>query len=341
VLICACLCTALSSCGAPGDIPLEYGKNVRKLGIFPVYPPREEFQIGDVYMWSQSKSDPNDSVYVYLDTIHDLRKRADDFMRTRIVFENTTIAEGRTTDVDVPAGSDGLVTRGELQASDNLARSLPIAAFPTVTADAGFTGSAVLARALWAVGLAGGSRTTVMLNFNDVRTYWVPISHVTSDVLSQLALIMANYSQAGDFERARMVRLRRGAVDPCRHGRICGVSVITRVYLTRQINYTYRNARIIAAALRSAEKGVPLSKSPTPPAVTVNVTAGESGQINASDMDAQMAELQAKVDTMTAGDTQGASFRFESWDARGVTFAQTYQRPVAVGWDGIELGRTQ
>ena len=33
------------------DISVQYKKEARKLGLYPVYPPREEFQIGDVYLF--------------------------------------------------------------------------------------------------------------------------------------------------------------------------------------------------------------------------------------------------------------------------------------------------
>lgn len=163
-----CLMGALAGCGAvPGELSHEYGKNVRKVGMFPVYPPREEFQIGDIYIWSQAVDNPNDSVSVYLDTLDWMRGEADAFMATRVVFENTTVAAAGKpavrTDSDIPGTVGTIATRGELGFGSKLQRSLPIAAFPTVTADAGFTAGLGIVQGLTALGLAGGARTRVTL----------------------------------------------------------------------------------------------------------------------------------------------------------------------------------
>lgn len=336
--LCVVLALAVSGCGRPADtdLKLAYGKAVRQIGVFPVYPPREEFQIGDIYMWSQSIRDPNDTVSVYLDSLPWMRQSADSFMATRIVFRNTIPAANTPANntIDLPPGPPVLAVRGDMR-DPELSASLPIAAFPTVTADAGFTAGLGLVSVLSAVGLAGGNRTYVSLNFNDVRTYWVPSVEVMANVHATIGPLLSQRESIGRVERNRLVALRKGAgTDPCANGRRCGVSVVTRVYLTRQIDYTYRNTRIVAAALRRAETEA--AKAPAAPAVNVTVTTAADGSLPA-DIDRQIADIRKQLAELSAGDAQGQSFRFESWDARGVTFASRYQRPVVVGWDGIDL----
>lgn len=335
--LCVFLAVALAGCAGPGDLAQEYGKNVRKVGLTPVYPPREEFQIGDVYFWSRSRTNANDSVSVYVDTMDWLREEADRFMKTRLVFENTTVStsDGKPsrTARDLPGEATGLTTRGELALSNDLPRSLPIAAFPKITADAGFTAGVGFVQLLTAIGLAGASRTQVELNFNDVRTYWVPnvkVIDVASRRLQDIAF--SNYTVGmEELERAAQARLGAGA-SVCGGSRECGASVITRVYLTRRIDYTYRNARIIAGAFRAAESGRRRSDVPAAPAVSINMT-GADGHIQAETINA----IRSELDRVTAADGQGASLRFEAWDARGMTFASEYMRPVVVGWDGISM----
>jgi len=336
-----CVVIAAVSCSGSGDrnLVLAYGKAVREIGLFPVYPPREEFQVGDVYMWSQSLSDPNDTVSVYLMTIDWLRMEADRFMASRIVFNNSATAVANTprgSPTDIPGKSRNLALRGHADLA--LAQSLPIAAFPTVTADAGYTASAGFVGALAAIGIGGGSRTTVTLNFNDVRTYFVPNAPVMRKVLAELPNVAMLFPE-GEVDLGRLVQQRRGkGTDPCRAGRRCGVSVVTRVFLTRQIDYTYRNAQILAVALRRAQNPGTLSSVQAAPDVNISVQTNNTGAIDGAHMDKQIRDLKTQVDALAAGSTPGQSFRFEAWDARGVTFASSYQRPVVVGWDGIELG---
>jgi hypothetical protein len=71
--------------------------------------------------------------------------------------------------------------------------------------------------------------------------------------------------------------------------------------------------------------------------VNVSVKTNTADGIDTSDIDKKIQDLRAQVNSLAAGSTPGQSFRFEAWDARGVTFASSYQRPVVVGWDGIEL----
>jgi len=335
-----CLILALPWACARGDrdLTLAYGKAVREIGLFPVYPPREEFQIGDVYMWSQSTRDPNDTVSVYLTTLDWLRPAADRFMASRIVFRNTdslALEDPDHSATDIPGGASTLALRGDLR-EPLLSRSLPIAAFPTVSADAGFTAGAGLVNVLTSLGLAGGSRTMVTLDFNDVRTYWVPTAGVLADIRADVVPKISPLIPAAQVDRDRLVRARRGAgTSSCSSGRRCGISVVTRVYLTRQINYTYRNSQIIAAAVRMA--ATPGTPAPTAPAVTVTVKTDNQGVIDSAHTDAQVAEARRQLDAFSAGGAQGQAFRFESWNARGVTFSSRYQRPVVVGWDGADL----
>ncbi len=327
--------------GMQNNLPFQYAKSARKVGIFPVYPPREEFQIGDVYMWSQSNKNINDTETVYLTTIDWLRHDADIFMKSRIVFSNTTVDAGKVaTNSDIPptrGSTTNLATRGDLRESD-LAKSLPIAAFPAVSADAGFTGAFGLTKALIAIGIAGGSRTTVTLNFNDVRTYYVPKVSVRDKIhLDELPKILPTYTELGRIELNRLIALKRGRnVKACSAGRVCGVSVVTRVYLTRQINYTYRNAKIISAGLKRTSQAPVGGKSSGPSLSGVVVSVGSDQNNDSAALAQQVATLQTDVNKMLSDSTSGESVQFQAWDATGLTYANKFQRPVVIGWDGPE-----
>lgn len=325
---------AVACSAAPdADLSIQYGKTVRKVGIFPVYPPREDLQVGDVYLWSQSIKEPNDSVSVYLTSIDWLRARADAFLASRVVFKNTEADQNKLSQTDMPGSSSVLATRGDLR-DVALSQTLPIASFPSISADSGFTAGIGLVQALAAVGLAGSARTKVTLNFNDVRTYWVPNTQVRFEAIAAVAPQMPYLYEVGHIEMRERILARYGKnVPACDSGRRCGISIVTKVYLTRKLNYTYTNARIIAAALKYAETQGKMA--PDAPAVTVNVSQQTDGTIDAAALDAQIAALRAQLKTITDSTNEGASFRFEGWDARGVTFSSSYQRPVVVGWDGI------
>jgi hypothetical protein len=337
--------SVLGSCSTVVDEPVSraYGEAVRDLGIFPVFPPREEFQVGDIYMWSQSLSDPSDTISVYITSLDWVRHEASNFLRSRVVFQNS--AHNNTTarpleQVDLPGTPGRITTRGEIDDA-TLLSSLPITALPRVSADAGYTTGLGIVGILASLGLAGSARTTVTLDFNDVRSYWVPNTQVRGRLQTDAALAIGPYFEAGQIELRRLVGATgRADPSPCSGQRRCGVSVITRVYLTREIDYTYRNGSIVAAGLRRADAVNAEGAAPRPPAapsVVVNVATGSDGTVDGAQTQAQVNALRQQIDALSASNDRGASLRFEAWDARGITFSQLYQRPVAVAWDGIEL----
>lgn len=346
--ISVCL-TLLLGCGTSVDEPVSraYGEAVRELGIFPVFPPREEFQVGDVYIWSQSTRNPSDTLSVYISSLDWVRHEANTFLRSRVVFQNTSVNNAGTNRLDqsdFPNDVGTAQTRGEI-ADASLLASLPITALPRVSADAGFTSGLGLVNLLSSLGLVGGSRTTVTLDFTDVRTYWVPNVQVVGQIDSLAPQIVGNYYGAGLRELSRSLQLRdRVSSDPCGVGRTCGMSVITRVYLTRQIDYTYRNGKIIAAGLQRAdtipEDGTP-TRPPSAPTVTVNIATNADGTVDGAQTEAQIAALRQQLTTLSTSTSRGQSLQFQAWDARGITFSQLYQRPVAVAWDGIEFEITE
>lgn len=316
------------------DISVQYKKEARKLGLNPVYPPREEFQIGDVYVWARRKVSLDQEVNVYMGSEHSFIHAADRFMAERIVFKPTKAATDKSQ-------QDDLFRRQLTQRSQNDIRSLPIAAFPSVSGDAGFSGGIGLLKALQAIGLAGGARTQVTLDFKDVRTYWVPkVEAVKATGNNPIATLQAVYKRnppgilkeilKQNYERSK---LKVAGQTMCQADLDYGVSVVSRVYLTRTISYTYRNGRIVSAGIKRATAGSTLSQVPAAPAVNVNVNT--SGELDSND--SQLSALQTQIDNLSKSQGKGDSVAFQTWDARGITFEQTYDRPVSIGWDGFEF----
>ena len=115
--------------------------------------------------------------------------------------------------------------------------------------------------------------------------------------------------------------------------RCLGGYVITRVYLTRKITYTYSNGRIAALALRLAEEGSTLSSIPNPPNLNIEIT-NTGGELTLPDNSAALTTIAEQLSNVGTTDEQGRGLNFESFSLRGVTFSQIFPRPVAVGYDG-------
>lgn len=316
------------------DISVQYKNEARKLGLNPVYPPREEFQIGDVYVWAWRKGSLYQEVTAYMGSENRFVHAANKFMADRIIFHETGTkgSGGKQTD---------LFGKRLNQRKQQSITSLPIVAFPSVSGDAGFSGGVGILKALQAIGIAGGARTQVTLDFNDVRTRWVPKVEAMKATGSDPVAALANLYRQNPQGYLRQIleqnyqrnKLHVSGKSMCEADLEFGVSVVRRVYLTRSISYTYRNGRIVSAGIKRATTGSTLSQVPAAPAVNVNIS--NSGELESNA--AQLKALQSQIEALSKSQGEGDNVAFQTWDARGITFERKYDRLVSIGWDGFEF----
>ncbi len=98
---CAAMLLLLSACGGQqnGFVGRSWSENMRELGIYPIYPPREDFQVGDLFLSPTSPEraaefDQDGRVMplaVWLASL-DLRKVIDNFYVNRPEFPKTSDA---------------------------------------------------------------------------------------------------------------------------------------------------------------------------------------------------------------------------------------------------------
>ncbi|MEM9269307.1 MAG: hypothetical protein AAGA78_10270, partial [Pseudomonadota bacterium] len=127
--------------------------------------------------------------------------------------------------------------------------------------------------------------------------------------------------------------------------RCVSMTLITTLYITRQIDYTYRDSDIVAAAARQATGGPDgadgnlenVAAAPVVPNINLIVTGEDTEAVSLTD--AQFTELTEALQAGAGGTGSGPgrSASFASWDARGLTLSETYRRPVVIGWDGYDL----
>lgn len=336
-LVFALVLAGCSSLGT-GEMSRKYTEAARALGLNPVYPPREEFQIGDVYLVSSVPDDPDGAVSVWIGTVDELRDEANAFLKTRVIFNSTGAGtDGKTIGItQEDMASPDVAIRDEQRAT-----SLTIAAFPSITMQAGMTASTGLTGAMAAFGFGTSEQTTVTLDFNDVRTYGVPKVLVAQTYQSAAVQRFGGERfDLGALELPEKIKAKEILSGRKWHGDRClSMVIVTRVFLTRQINYTYRDRSIVAAGLKVASKEGELSKVSAAPSITVNVLANSDDPTKNGETAAAMAEaMRIAVASVSSGaSAEGGSFSFVSWDARGLTFKQIFQRPVAIGWEGFTL----
>lgn len=363
----ALLSIALLSCGAVkrGDIVEEYSNNIIKLGMRPVYPPREDINLGDIFIVSVPKTDgtvegdvavnPADFLSLYVANDPNVMVEAKKYLKSRVVFRKSNVVRD-VKDEDLKH-QDDLFDGDFTTRNDQIISTLPIVAFPSITADAGASGGIGVVNTLSAIGLGGGARTTVTLNFSEVRSLSVPVAKVFSDSLETAVghlfggsrlmktldahfkkIITSHYQQRRIRAGSPIINDIQGLEDRCYK-----MMVVTDLYLTRKMTYTYNNGRIASAALKRSE-GVDTDTPSTAQDVNsvqpiiIQLNTGTEPQIDTSLLaESELQQHQENTLKSITTDVQGDSLRFTGWSAFGVSFEREFARPVVIGWKGFEL----
>ncbi|WP_136439278.1 hypothetical protein [Pacificoceanicola onchidii] len=339
----------LAACGSPnGDIQAEYSEIARKTGIIPVFPPKENIQVGDIMALSSGGA--NDTLREWIGEDVSVLEKAEKHMASRLVFRTTA---GGTSFTENAPGQTDLFGTGFTRRDQERIESLPIVALPAVTADAGAAFGLGRASPLAALGLGFGARTKVRVDFGDVRSYGIPkVKLVKSkydhqDVLRKAIFVGEQGSlwvrRALEDKYLKAISAGRRIVP--QDERCLASFLITQVYLTRRIEYTFIDARFGALSAAQAKDGAEKTQTPDVPAVTVTVnqTAGEAPELNTTQLEKDLDALSTAVRDVNPGDGSATSFAFEGFSALGATFSQTYQRPVVVGYEGwgLPFGNTE
>ena len=331
------LMALVMACGAPvvEDVQQKYTARVRQLGLTPVYPPREGVQVGDIFISSAVRGNDAKTVRFAVDSAPEMIGAVEAALRGRLVF--TPSAGDKPTKDTVGFQPD--IAGGQLQTRMEVggaAVTLPIVVFPEVTADAGSSLNFGILAPFSARGLFGGTRTTVTLNFNDVRAYGVDpvaIPNLTAKRLCSLikdsGLMLDGYENRGKSARAYLARTVAALEEPASvtSNRRERFTLITKVYLTRSITYTYRNTKILAAARQVlTADGKPQQMEGG--GVVVNVVPIST--------DGQVAD-----GTVTAGAEAAQSgtdgFSFAGFSGLGLSIDRAFAQPVAIAYEGVSF----
>jgi hypothetical protein len=333
LILTVCACTS-----SPRALVPEYLNSVYELGLTPIYPPREEFQVGDVFLVAQSsdaKFDPKDSSAIWVGTYTPAVAAAEETLKTRIVFQQTNVGTSQdSTELD----QEDLFGAGISTRADQAVRGLPVSGFPEITADAGLTAGLGLNGLLQRLGLLNSKRTVVRLNFQDVRSIWVENAFLNNRDMNDFIVETAASADADtaltdlclEALRNRNLGLPGDLLkskDPS-----LSAAIITRVYLTRTISYTYYNAEIAAGGLLQQSRAG--GGQVNAPQVVINIPT------NTSPPDSMSSEINDATEGITSAlnsSGQGAGLQFVSWNALGLTFKQTFPRPVAIAYKSYSV----
>jgi hypothetical protein len=330
---------------------VSYGDAVRQLGIYPVYPPREDLQVGDIY---GIENNPNlkrsDVRTVFVDSF-DLTKQIREYMNRRYVFADTStggsqqVIHGVSHEVS-PSQSDA-PSGGAIFDGTN-PENLAITALPAIEVDSGLTFNlAAGSSSLGAMFGFGGAQTIKMrLSYGRVTSYSVPIP-VALEALryycnsKRIPSPNRTFQQDCSNEMLTYYLNEKYQVGTGYKDSVTNAIplMVSKVYLARTINYTFNDRRLAAAAASVANRQE--NARATAPTIDGSLLTSAVSDGNA-DVVSALAEFQRALNqSVTLKDNvEGASFSLAAYDENSVTFQEVYQRPVVIGYEGVYLPAT-
>ena len=352
---------------AEGNVQREWNHTLREMGINPVFPPREDVQVGDMYL---RRGDPDATAaaggkgFVPIDLWVASIETATIVQAAygaRPSFADTTTTAG-TAAGGGSGGSGGEPTAGNVirvpahsgasstwEHRDHLRlRQVAFPDFASMSVREGNLKALVPVEALSvAFGASWAKAEQVDVKIPAAESYGVPFGKIADKVLEKhrngawvvqdavlpAAARLALHSGLEGTGAATVEE--RGA----RKIRAIYVDLLTEVFYARTIDISISTQSSFGARARVrplVDPGAATSQPQQPAESTPvadpggNTTMAKNALVRAQELNDEL----AKVDDL---DQIGGSVQFVSASDFSVAMRRTYQRPIAVGWRGVTL----
>lgn len=271
-------------------------------------------------------------------------KSATEYLASRINRTDTQTASGEgSTSLQIVQHQDDF-DAGVVALNDGARRSLPIVAFPAITAKASSAGAFGGYGFLQSVGLAFGRNESVSLDFGDSRVFGPPDrgltvpedkleDEFTANACSKLATLYMPH-ETGNPDRP----IARNVDKYCPEGNMCGVHLVVRTYETRRIGFTYSSSRITRFALNQRKGELP--DTPTTLGLPGNLDVQiEVGPDTKPETVAKlMSELSKQINETRINDAETNGLSFVGFQGTSMKFERIFRKPVAFAYESMFWG---
>lgn len=332
---------ALAACSSMLKQPpgITYAESVKQLGIYPVYPPREDLQVGDIYAVEHNpKADRSRIRSVFIDSV-DMTAQIRKYLNRRYTFANTSGG----ADPDAINGTSTALTIQSDAVSGPLFESpdpqnLSITAFPAIEVDSGL--SINLAAGSSSIGAMfgfGGAKTLKMaLSYGRVTSYSVPVPVAYQALQDYCNGILPTSSTELCISEEQAKFLNQKYQLDSTDIKKAQTLMVSKVYLARAITYTFNDATLAAAAASVANREE--NSQAVAPTIDGNLLSAAVATNNSTMVTALAAFQEALNKSISEkNNIEGASLTLSGFTKDSVKFEEVYQRPVVIGYEAVFL----
>lgn len=344
----------------PGYVAREWSTTMRELGITPVFPPREDVQVGDIYMAPtvpEAEQALLDSKgYLPLGLWVSSAKTKD--VAAMFYSERNSFPATVKTDSNQPRSTSENVFK---DADKQRLRLVGFPIFMSTSLSQGGVSGLIPTEAMGIIAAAGfteGRRVNVSIP--RAESYGLPASLVFDKLTQGSSSGARKWSviNAGGLDLADIdsyIPAEQKSIlskDPAwQTKKFAYVRVMTEVFYARELDISIESSRGLGVSLEAkSAAGLAAPPAPaagdkptaeTPPAANKPTEGGGSApattvQFQQPTPQQIASELNRQLDTMHRS-TPGVGARFVSAGSSGVGLRMTFERPIAIGYRGMLL----
>ena len=305
---------ALSSCTIDkGFVARDWSKNLRELNIQPIFPPREDIQVGDVYLLPYSQKEKSDAdksytpIGIWVNSInlnYELKQhysQRPDFPKTRYNKDTSSTMERQ------PISNGNLFSGGEV----NRLKMVLLPTFFKAEISAFDATSLIPSNALGQLGIGAENIKKAFVTISSASSYGIPVSKLKSKIFEN-GKFCINKATGMDLASLRFT------VDKAASGKKQSQKAL--LIIPTEVFYA-RTLKVQLSVDKRAEAGNTGSQ---------NKPAGTAPQEIANKAQTSLDEHKRK--TLV---TPGISVNVGSSAHGAVSIDRTFERPIAIGFRGI------
>jgi len=344
--------SVLAACASndPGFVGRQWSQNIRELGIYPVFPPREDFRVGDIYLFPWYAPDCRDRVGldgpmllgVLVAAVPTVSDSAKTFYESRIA---------------VPSSVDPKVNVFDARDHTSL-RTVGFPAFVSVAVTGAQAAAFLSANGLpLQLGASGQSSSRAFVSVTSAESYAVPMAELLKQMLGKTtdgtgATVVNDSILNAQVRRA--FALDGGNVCPTLPGQF-ELRVINEVIYTRNIDVQVADSSAVGLALTTPTSAGAGGGSAAASAALGVPQAGSSSAADALGASEEKVETSAAAAVRKAEAARqarggaAAAAAGKQWRVPGgtvewsqasygaLTLSAKFDRPVAIGYKGLSL----
>jgi hypothetical protein len=314
---------------ATQDVSQVWSKSISRLGILPLYPPEEDFHVGDVWVVGANfDEEPLLKQGVRIGHI-DLRPDIIAARHLEPVFADTTKVLADEAFRREPATESGRLDPKD----DKIILSL--AAFPAVTISYSSSVGTGIGADVASLGGSRGGTQTDEVTITTAETYGAPAATAFARLDAWCSAAATRIFCSDAYARTLLAYSANNQVLETKNNAYTHnllLTLVTRVFLTREIKHNRRFSDV-----RGIVGNIAIDPN-HPAASPAGNSAGEAGKPGVtSDAQSNSGGNDAVAAAQSAVPSTGGALAFGRSDGSDVQLNQVYQRPVVFGYRAIIL----